>query len=309
MLERKRPAAIIFGAPRSGTTSLWRYLVAHPEIAASRTKELDYFAASSPREDYAESFAETGNVTLEASPVYFREHASIVPRLAAALPDARLICVLREPAARLVASFRGERDWQARIAPGFDFAQYARIVAEDASPLPINPSDPAVAQYVKDGSKVGIYADILQHYLEHYAPDQILVLFLDDLKSQPEQVVRQCCAHIGVDPDRLPPMDYRAENQGVNIKSARLFRVLRRVNLALEPLLNRIPALRRVLKRLHNTINGAPADLHADAEAKGKEILRGFYAPHNVRLERLLAKYFPDIDPPGWVKEASGGRH
>lgn len=306
MTETIRPSAIIFGAPRSGTTSLWRYLAAHPEIAPSRTKELDFFARQSSAIPYEASFAEGGLVTLEASPVYFREHSSIVPRLADALPDARLICVLREPAARLVASFRGERDWQGRIAPDIDFADYARIVADDLSPNSINPQAPDIAQYVKDGSKVGIYADILQHYLDHFAPEQILILFLDDLKSDPQTVVRRCCAHIGVDPDRLPTMDYRAENQGVNIRNARLFRGLRRVNLALEPLFNRAPQLRRMLKSLHNSINGAPADLHAKAEAEGRAILRGFYAPHNLRLHQLLMQHFPDIDPPVWVRETSG---
>lgn len=297
-----RPSAIIFGAPRSGTTSLWRYLAQHPDIAESRVKELNFFV--DPAADvatYDEGFPGPGTVTLEASPVYFHEHAEILPRLGPALPEARMICVLRDPAPRLVAAYRSERDWHNRVVPEMDFAKYAQIVATGADPSPINPADPAAAAYVRDCAKVGLYADILEHYLQYYRPEQIQVHFLEDMETDPAGVVARTCTHMGVDPARMPEIAYTIENKGVNVKNLALFHALRKVNAVLEPVLNRLPGLRHFLKSVHNAINGAPKDLHAEAEDKGKAILSEWYAPHNKRLGALLQGFYPGIALPEWI--------
>lgn len=297
-----RQSAVIFGAPRSGTTSLWRYLAQHPDIAESRVKELNFFLDPlAQAENYEAAFPGPGLVTLEASPVYFHEHAEIAPRLGRGLPDARLVCILREPAARLVAAYRSERDWHGRVAPGMDFARYAGIVATGADPSPINPADREAAVYVRDCSKVGLYADILAHYLEYYRPEQIQVHFLDEMESDPARVVARTCAHIGVDPARMPAIEYKVENQGVNVRNLQLFHALRSVNQTLEPVLNRAPRLRHFLKDVHQRINGAPKDLHGDAEERGKAILRDWYAPHNRRLAEMLERLYPGIALPAWV--------
>lgn len=301
-----RPAAIIFGAPRSGTTSLWRYLAKHPDVAESRVKELNFFADPDANvSNYDDCFPGLGAVTLEASPIYFHEHAEILPRLGSALPEARFICVLRDPAPRLVAAYRSERDWHNRIVPEMDFAKYAQIVATGADAAPINPADPVAAAYVRDCAKVGFYADILEHYLQYYQPEQIQIHFLEDMESDPAGVVARTCMHIGIDPERMPAIAYTIENKGVNVKNLALFHALRRVNAALEPLLNRAPRLRHFLKGVHNLINGAPKDLHADSEDKGKAILSKWYAPHNKRLGKLLQELYPGIAVPEWVKRES----
>lgn len=300
-----RTPAVIFGAPRSGTTSLWRYLAEHPDIAESRVKELDFFLhEDADVSAYDRDFPGAGKVTLEASPVYFREHEEIVPRLAKAMPDARLVCVLREPAARLVANYRSQRDWYNRVASEMTFDRFAQIIAEDLDPTPINPDKPEMARYVRDGYKVGLYAQILGHYLSHFAPEQILVLFLDEMKADARGVTQRVCMHIGVDPARMPDMDFRAENQGVNVRNAALFRRLRKVNSRLEPVLNRVPAARRMLKGLHNRLNGAPADLYAQEEGRGRAILRDYYRPANAQLRELMQATWPDRPLPAWVTEA-----
>lgn len=305
-----RDHAIIFGAPRSGTTSLWRYLAKHPEIAASRVKELNFFASESSRAiNYDDSFPIGGSVTLEASPVYFHEHEVMLGRIAAALPQARMICLLREPARRLVAAYRSERDWHNRVSPAMTFEEYAKIVAKDSDPSPINPSDPAAAQYVKDCSKVGLYADILSHYLDHYDVANVQVHFLDRLQADPHGVVTDTCTFLGLDPSRLPATEYTVENQGVNVRNLRLFHILRSVNSALEPALNKTPKLRHRLKTMHQMINGAPKDLHAEDEARGVAILREWHAPHNRRLSEMLDKYFPELVQPDWLRFAIMPKH
>jgi hypothetical protein len=302
MNPQTRPAALIFGAPRSGTTSLWRYLSHHPDLAPSRVKELDFFKQEHPYTCYGGCFGTAGTMTLEASPVYFREHMDCVPRLAAGLPEARLVCILRDPAPRLRAYFRGECDWANRVAPGVRFADYARIVAGDLDPAPINPADPAAAAYVKAGAKVGIYADILEAYLAHFRPEQILVLFLDDMIADPAAVVSRTLAHFGLDPARMPAVDHHPENKGVEVRNQRLFRMARAVNNCLEPLFNQIPAAKAAMRSLHHAVNARPVSQREDGVQAALVNLRDFYSLHNTRFLHLLETTWEPAPVPAWLE-------
>ena len=132
-----RVRGVIVGAPRCGTTTLWRQLVQHPSIAASRVKELNFDVEHDAGANYDAHFETGGTVTLEASPVLFREHRTLAPRLAKRLPDARLLFICLEPAARLLAGFRSARDWDRTVDPAIGFDRFAAILASDADPAPL----------------------------------------------------------------------------------------------------------------------------------------------------------------------------
>jgi hypothetical protein len=101
------PSLVIAGAQKAGSTALFGYLLAHPLVAAAARKETHFFdrhfqkglgwylahmpplAAGNPR----------GALTAEATPSYALG-VGTPRRLAAALPEARFILLLREPAAR-----------------------------------------------------------------------------------------------------------------------------------------------------------------------------------------------------------------
>src|SRR5215207_413890 len=98
---RMLPTFLVVGAKRAGTSSLYRYLTAHPEVRPCVSgKGTHYFDVSFGRgwRWYRSSFplAVRGGITGEASP-YYMFHPLAPSRIAAALPDARLIscCVTR----------------------------------------------------------------------------------------------------------------------------------------------------------------------------------------------------------------------
>ena len=51
----KKPNLFIVGAPRCGTTSLYRYLGQHPDIFMSSEKELNFFASDLYLPQFTES--------------------------------------------------------------------------------------------------------------------------------------------------------------------------------------------------------------------------------------------------------------
>jgi hypothetical protein len=121
------PNLVIIGAMKCGTTSLHHYLDLHPEISMSRPKELNFFvgrddAGAEDRLDwsrgnwhrgarwYAGHFDPAATVRGEASPGYTSpSHPLVAGRMAALVPDARLVYAVRDPVARAVSQYLHHR--------------------------------------------------------------------------------------------------------------------------------------------------------------------------------------------------------
>ncbi|HVM40035.1 MAG TPA: hypothetical protein VM618_04550, partial [Acidimicrobiia bacterium] len=99
------PDFVIVGSMKSGTTSLFQYLGLHPGVGLPARKELDFFVAHRNWRRgegwYRSQFAPVadGLVTGESSPNYTMRHLfpGVAERMAAVVPDARLLYVVRDP--------------------------------------------------------------------------------------------------------------------------------------------------------------------------------------------------------------------
>ena len=124
--------AVIAGAEKSGTTSLFRSLSEHPDVAASTVKETRYFQPImyghelEPLSVYEAYFAGAGNeaVRLEGTPRYLYGGRPLAERMREVLgPDVRILMVLREPVARFESFFAFQKA-RLRIAPEIDVEAY-----------------------------------------------------------------------------------------------------------------------------------------------------------------------------------------
>jgi len=120
---------VIAGMPKAGTTFLWSVLKDHPEVFLPALKEPGFFAFSegealplegpldphywreviTERADYDALFAQAGSKFCgDASPIY--SLAKSAPQtLAALMPQAKIILMLREPSARAFSQFAHHR--------------------------------------------------------------------------------------------------------------------------------------------------------------------------------------------------------
>ena len=115
------PSFVIIGAAKAGTTALYWYLADHPQVFMSPVKETNYFAYGLDDEGnplygdpdlhrfpvqtsaaYEELFSGAGEALAvgEASPIYL-ECPQSAARIRETLPEARIICGLREIRAKL----------------------------------------------------------------------------------------------------------------------------------------------------------------------------------------------------------------
>jgi len=143
------PNFVIIGAGRSGTTSLYHYLAQHRDVFMSPVKETRFFAWQAEwagktdvdervlrrrypvrcLENYEALFtaAQGRRAIGEATPRYL--FAPGVPEvMAAVVPDARLIAILRDPAVRAFSS------WMGTVLDGRERRSFDQAV-EDEVPL------------------------------------------------------------------------------------------------------------------------------------------------------------------------------
>src|SRR5262249_39324802 len=111
------PNFFVIGAPKAGTTSLYEYVAQHPDVYMSPVKEPAYFKPRHPPggedaepEDRLAAYVALfdgvagEHVVGEATPSYLQS-ASAAARIRDAVPDARLVAVLRNPVDRAYSGY------------------------------------------------------------------------------------------------------------------------------------------------------------------------------------------------------------
>lgn len=180
------PNFIVIGAAKSGTTSLWQYLVAHPEIFMSRQKELVYFSKPEWRERlswYEEQFAGSTEPLRGEASVRYSQHPfvpGVAARIHELIPDARLIYMVRDPLPRAISAY------VQNVASGGE----KRTIDEAFADL-----DDPTNEYLCSSR----YAAQLDEYLEHFSEEQIFVADQTELLHDRANTLARIFEFLGVD--------------------------------------------------------------------------------------------------------------
>ncbi|MEO8475973.1 MAG: sulfotransferase domain-containing protein [Actinomycetota bacterium] len=133
---RMLPDFAVIGTQRGGTTSLYRYLAAHPGVAPTLvSKGVHYFDVGFDRSPawyrghfpprayraWRRGVARQPLITGEASP-YYLFHPAVPARVAALLPDVKLIAMLRDPVKRAFSHYHHEFEGGFETFPTFEAA-------------------------------------------------------------------------------------------------------------------------------------------------------------------------------------------
>lgn len=178
------PTFVVIGAMKTGSSSLASYLGGHPDVFMSTPKEPSYFAMRWARgQSWYESLFDDAGAAIargEASTAYTKSPVfpDVPRRMAAIMPEARLLYLVRHPVARIRS-------------------QYVHNCAHRSERRPI---DEAVRRN-PDYLAFSRHAYQLERFLEHYPREQILVVSSEQLKTRREVVLKEAFQFIGVDPD------------------------------------------------------------------------------------------------------------
>jgi hypothetical protein len=272
------PDLLLIGAAKAGTTSLHAYLDSHPEISMATLKELRFFTDPEYQRWlpwYRAQFAFDSPMVGESSTMYTRAPAmpGVPERIAATVPDARLIYMVRDPVARAVASYQEER---------FQLMDPRPI--EEAFADLADPYNPYLA--------ASRYAEQLSGYLEHFGTERILVIPLDDLEAEPDATMRRVFGFLGVGADHVVDTSRRLNQASAKYEYGGMARRLRRG--VAGRLVQRLPdgARDRVqagARRLLSSPLERP-ELSSDLEAALQEAL----APDAARFRELTGLALPN---------------
>ena len=195
-----RPAFLIIGAQKAGTSSLFKMFAAHQRVVAPVTKEQHFFDRG---DRYARGFSHyirqfplasgnTGRITFEATPNYLFEEAC-ARRIHHHLPEVKLIAVLRNPVSRAYSAWNMYRHFAGHPVHGewHDPRTFEQAVEDELAER----TTARAHLYLERGQ----YARLLGRYFDLFGRDRLLVLRHDRLDLEPAAVMDECCRFLGLE--------------------------------------------------------------------------------------------------------------
>ena len=214
--ESNLPNFLIIGAMRSGTTSLFAALSAHPQVFGAPGKELRFFDLGYDRgiDWYRDRFrGSEGKAAIgEASQTYMYDHAAL-DRIATDLPDVRMIAILRDPVERAYSHY-----WLNR-SRGREPLSFDQALEEEAGRLEgSSVTDRFYYSYVDRGR----YRTQLDRVCSLYDRSALHVLLFDDLRDHPVQAFQGVCRFLGIEDGPTSSTPGRRVNEFQGFRSLRL---------------------------------------------------------------------------------------
>ncbi len=209
------PHLLIIGAQKSGTTSLFTYLGEHPDVCASRSKEPQYFDRQYCRGEkwYRAHFRPKPHhiIRMEAS-THSLFHPLSAQRVRKAIPDAKLIAILRNPVDRAYSQYNQSGGF------GFETLSFEDALAAEENRLSgwyekIEREEVADSLAFRQFSYVtrGLYAEQIERWLRHFPSEQFLFLKAEDMFASPQECLANVHRFLGL--RSLPLRDGKPQNQ------------------------------------------------------------------------------------------------
>lgn len=203
------PDFVLIGAPKAGTTALHSALDSHPQLLMSRVKEPKFYLCDGRRpapptgpgdahsvrewiwrqERYEALFdGPAGLLRGESTPFYLSDPAAH-RRMAASVPEAKLIAVVRDPVDRAHSNWL--HLWSDGLETVGDFVEACR--REESR---IRAGWSPFWHYLRLGRYGEQFADLFRYF----PPEQVHILRYRDLVDTPGEALDGICRFLGVAP-------------------------------------------------------------------------------------------------------------
>jgi hypothetical protein len=217
---RMRPGFIILGVQKGGTTTLYDLLSQHSQIKPASRKEINFFNAhySKGLKWYQKKFpvnisrfwTKQLRITGEASPNYmFLPH--VPERLAATLPEAKLIVLLRNPTDRAYSHYHHVFRRKIETLP-FEqaLAKEDERLSGELDKLLKDPNRKSFNYQKFSYLARGIYVDQLKRFAKFFCKEKILVIKSEDFFHKTQEILGQVFDFLGLEewqPKKIKPLN------------------------------------------------------------------------------------------------------
>jgi hypothetical protein len=289
----KRPDVFIVGAFKAGTTSMYEYLRAHPQIFMSVPKEPTYFGADlsaryrrMSEAEYLGLFraARPDQRAGEATPWYLYSKTAAA-EIKAFEPRARIVVMLRNPVDVMFSQHSqllfNQREDLTDFGAALE-AEVDRLRGERIPPGAVRPESLFYRRSVR-------FPEQVRRYLDVFGTSAVHFIVFDDLVADAAGVYRSTLEFLGVDPTF--PLDQTVYNASRGVRSGVVQRAIFAPPPALRSLfgrLRRFAPLHRVRDALVNA-NSKPATRRA-MDPQLRAALTVEFAPQVAELGALIGR-------------------
>jgi hypothetical protein len=219
----REPNFFIVGTAKAGTTSLYHYLRQHPQVYMSPIKEPCYFAAEIRLENLSEAHRRyirlhSGETKMrppgwlfttwreylqlfqgvqdeiavgEASVAYLWSETA-ASNIAARLPNAKIIIILRDPAERAFSQYLHQ------VAVGLVHTDFREHIEEC-----LRNRERTISEHYPM-LEVGLYQEQVQRYLDRFTRENIRIYWYEEAWQQPERLLEDIFKFLGINPAFQP---------------------------------------------------------------------------------------------------------
>jgi hypothetical protein len=202
MIKMNKPNLFIVGAPKCGTTSVYKYLSNHPEIFFPIKKLFNYFSRDLtfehprlPMDEYLSFYKNTENYKYRGDASTFHLFSKVAAKeIKEFSPNAKCIILLRDPC-NMLYSYHSELLFSKQEnIKSFEEA----LNAEDDRKSDKN----RVFRWKKEAvfySDIGRFSEQVCRYLSVFERHKLCFILFDDLKSNPQAVYKNLLAFLQLD--------------------------------------------------------------------------------------------------------------
>jgi hypothetical protein len=186
------PDFLIIGTQKGGTTSLYQYLVQHPQILPAKEKEIHFFdLAFHFGVDWYETFFPQNNfpartISGEATP-YYLFHPLVPERVFQCYPRIKLIVLLRNPVERAISQYYHE------VRLGFEQLSLPDAIAQESQRLQGEVEQMTTCRYYASYNHQhysylsrGLYLEQIQRWLQYFPRSQLCILQSETFFQNPQ---------------------------------------------------------------------------------------------------------------------------
>lgn len=237
-LFSNKPTFLIIGTQKAATSSLYTYLIQHPNILPAKVKEINFFNVDDNYQKgitwYNEQFTKYLNpfkkhLSFEATPEYL--YIPYVPeRIYTYNPDMKFVIILRDPVKRAYSAWNMFKKLHGlNRLPSVLEKGYIQNKDNNLTKILFTKNYPSFEEcvqlefeYMKNHSaflepsfiRRGIYHEQIERYFTYFNRKQFLILDYADFKFDLSGILQQTTTFLGLRDFELESDNYNITNKG-----------------------------------------------------------------------------------------------
>lgn len=289
------PNLFLVGAPKSGTSAIWRFLKQHPDIWMTERKEifpvfdtdLKYHIPAINLDDYRANFKEAGDQKIVGEANVFNlvsKEAAL--RIKEFSPDARILIMLRNPI-EMAWALHGEQVFNGNEPLTFEEALESEPERRNGKGIPkgISFSEESLCY-----TYMASYFEQVKRYLDVFGRENVQITLFKDFQTDNAMAYQQILRFLEVN-DLFQP-EFKIVNPSQEVRSKRFRRFMRHlpegVRSTSRVLIPHKPTRKRVFDAVLR-VNSKEVQ-REEMTSNTRTLLKNNLSPDVRALEKLLEK-------------------